>query len=84
MLKSGVGRSSFLCRNALSLALTLALGLPALAVAPEAAAQSTPGVHTHAFDLPSQPLGKSVNQLAAIANVQIMVPPELVLSLIHI
>ena len=78
MLKSGVERSPFFCRNTLSLALSLALGLPALSLAPQAAAQSSQAVRKYNFDLASQALGTSVNQLAAIANVQIMVPPELV------
>ncbi len=78
MLKSGVGRSPFFCRNTLSLALGLALGLPALLVVPQAAAQSAQNVRKHTFNLTSQSLGTSINQLAAISNVQIMVPPELV------
>ena len=78
MQRNTVGRSPFFCRNTLSLALGLALGFPALAIVPQAAAQTTANVRKHTFNLSSQPLGTSVNQLAEIANVQIMVPPELV------
>ncbi|MBP6799443.1 MAG: TonB-dependent receptor, partial [Luteimonas sp.] len=59
----------------LSHAMVAALGASLLAFAPVVAAQQAPA---REFALASQPLGDALNRLAQAANVQIMVPPDLV------
>lgn len=62
-------------RTMLSHAMIVALGASLLAFAPVAAAQQQ---EAREFSLASQPLGDALNRLAQAADVQILVPPDLV------
>lgn len=75
-MKKTESRNSLARRSALALALGLALGGTGLA---PAVAQAQAGqAQIHRFALPAQPLGASLNQLAELAGIQILVPPDLV------
>lgn len=67
-----------LSASPLAIALGAALGLAGALPATHAHAQSAQGNHVNAYSMPKQALGTALNRLAETADVQILVPPDLV------
>ncbi len=64
-------------RRVLVSALSVALGVSAVSFSPMASAQQAQAA-TRTYSMPSQSLGKALNQLAASAGLQLLAPPDLV------